>query len=93
MRLHIAHMLASRAPAFNAPGTPARARALPPPRPPESESRGSRPEQWRVLDEAHRKRNLAEYEGAMDVEEQLVAALLRVAWEVATRVENLMEAR
>ena len=29
----------------------------------------------------------------MDVEEQLVAALLRVAWEVATRVENLMEAR
>ena len=51
------------------------------------------PEQWRVLDETHRKRNLAEYEGAMDVEEQLVAALLRVAWEVATRVENLMEAR
>ena len=51
------------------------------------------PEQWRVLDEAHRKRNLAEYEGEMDVEEQLVAALLRVAWEVATRVENLMEAR
>ena len=51
------------------------------------------PEQWRVLDETHRKRNLAEYEGEMDVEEQLVAALLRVAWEVATRVENLMEAR
>ena len=51
------------------------------------------PEQWRVLDEAHRKRNLAEYEGEMDVEEQLVAALLRVAWEVATRMENLMEPR
>ena len=49
------------------------------------------PEQWRVLDEAHRKRNLAEYEGEMDVEKQLVAALLRVAREVATRVENLME--
>ena len=49
------------------------------------------PEQWRVLDEAHRKRNLAEYEGEMDVEEQLAAALLRVAREVATRVENLME--
>ena len=27
---------------------------------------------------AHRKRNLAEYEGEMDVDEQLVAALLRV---------------
>ena len=46
--------------------------------------------EWRVLDEAHRKRNLAEYEGEMDVEEQLVAALLRVAREVAARVENLM---
>ena len=51
------------------------------------------PEQWRVLDEAHRKRNLAEYEGEMDVEEQLVAALLRVAREVATRVEHLMDSR
>ena len=51
------------------------------------------PEQWRVLDEAHRRRNLAEYEGEMDVEEQLVAALLRVAREVATRVENLMDPR
>ena len=25
------------------------------------------PERWRVLDEAHRKRNLAEYEGELDV--------------------------
>ena len=49
--------------------------------------------EWRVLDEAHRKRNLAEYEGEMDVEEQLVAALLRVAREVATRVVNLLEPR
>ncbi|MCY4451594.1 MAG: hypothetical protein OXC01_06550 [Immundisolibacterales bacterium] len=49
------------------------------------------PEQWRVLDEARRKRNLAEYEGEVDVEEQLIAALLRVAREVAARVENLME--
>ena len=51
------------------------------------------PEQWRVLDEAHRKRNLAEYEGEMDVGEQLVAALLRVAREVVTRVENLLDPR
>ena len=48
------------------------------------------PEQWRVLDQAHRKRNLAEYEGEMDVDEQLVAAMLRVAREVAERVEQLM---
>ena len=46
-------------------------------------------EQWRVLDQAHRKRNLAEYEGAMDVDEHLVAALQRVAWEVAKRVHDL----
>lgn len=51
------------------------------------------PALWRVLDEAHRKRNLAEYEGEMEVEEQLVAALLRVAREVGTRVENLMGPR
>lgn len=42
--------------------------------------------QWRVLDQAHRKRNLAEYEGDMDVNEELFAALVRVAREVAKRV-------
>lgn len=47
-------------------------------------------EQWRVLDQAHRKRNLAEYEGDMDVDEQLVAALLRVTQDVAKRVTNLL---
>jgi len=47
-------------------------------------------EQWRVLDQAHRKRNLAEYEGEMDVDEQLVAALPRVAREVAKRVNDLV---
>ena len=50
-------------------------------------------EQWRVLDQAHRKRNLAEYEGEMDVDEQLVTALLRVAREVAKRVNDLMASR
>ena len=45
-------------------------------------------EQWRVLDQAHRKRNLAEYEGAMDVDEHLVSALQRIAWEVAKRVSD-----
>ena len=48
-------------------------------------------EQWRVLDQAHRKRNLAEYEGDVDVDQQLVAALLRVTLEVATRVKDLVE--
>ena len=46
-------------------------------------------EQWRVLDQAHRKRNVAEYEGDMDVDEQLVAALIRVTDEVAERLSRL----
>lgn len=47
------------------------------------------PEQWRVLDQAHRKRNLAEYEGVIDVDEQLIEALLRVSREVAKRINEL----
>jgi len=45
-------------------------------------------EQWRVLDQAHRKRNIAEYEGDIDVDEQLVAALIRVTSEVAERLSK-----
>ncbi len=47
--------------------------------------------QWRVLDEAHRKRNLAEYEGALDVGEELIAALLRAAREVERRLSDGMK--
>lgn len=46
-------------------------------------------EQWRVLDNAHRKRNLAEYEGDIEVDEAMLAALIRVALAVAGRVETL----
>lgn len=46
-------------------------------------------EQWRVLDTAHRKRNIVEYEGVAEVDEQLVAAMIRVAREVAVRVARL----
>jgi len=48
-------------------------------------------EQWRVIDQAHRKRNLAEYEGELDVDEQLVASLVRIAREIAKRVDGLLE--
>lgn len=44
-------------------------------------------ELWRVLDQAHRMRNLAEYEGHLDVEEELIAAILRTAQEVARRLQ------
>ena len=46
-------------------------------------------EKWRVLDQAHRKRNLAEYEGTIDVDESLVEALIRVTEDVASRVSAI----
>jgi hypothetical protein len=45
-------------------------------------------ELWRILDQAHRKRNLVEYEGEEDLDQQLVAALIRVSREIANRLEN-----
>lgn len=44
------------------------------------------PDQWRVLHKAHRKRNLAEYEGDIDVNDQLLDALIRVADLIATQL-------
>ena len=49
--------------------------------------------QWRVLDQAHRKRNLAEYEGHLEVDEGLVTATVRVARVVEVRVLKLLERR
>jgi hypothetical protein len=47
------------------------------------------PEQWRVLDKAHRLRNLAEYEGEADVEPEVVAAVIRVARKIAGELAAL----
>jgi hypothetical protein len=46
-------------------------------------------EQWRVLDQAHRKRNVAEYEGELDIDDALLGALLRVANDVQKLVTGL----
>ena len=46
-------------------------------------------EKWRVLDQAHRKRNVAEYEGAADADESLVEALIRATEQGATRVLDM----
>jgi hypothetical protein len=46
-------------------------------------------EQWRVLDRAHNKRNVAEYEGYLDIDTELLDALLRVAREVYRRACTL----
>ena len=45
-------------------------------------------EHWRVLDQAHRKRNLAEYEGDIDVDDQLLEALIRVAELMVSKLQN-----
>ena len=43
-------------------------------------------EKWRVLDQAHTRRNVAEYSGDTEVDNELLAALLRVASELEQRV-------
>jgi hypothetical protein len=47
------------------------------------------PEQWRVLDAAHRKRNSVEYEGLADIDEQTTAAVIRVTSEILVRLIEL----
>jgi len=42
-------------------------------------SLGMKPEVWRVLDKCHGIRNLVEYEGIFDVDEQLLKELMRAA--------------
>jgi hypothetical protein len=49
------------------------------------------PEFWRVLDGAHKDRNIAEYEGDIIVNAQLVAALIRVTDIIAERVQELLK--
>ena len=45
--------------------------------------------QWRVLDQAHNRRNRAEYEGDVDLEEPFVASVIRVVREIEKRVSAL----
>jgi hypothetical protein len=46
---------------------------------------------WRVLDTAHKKRNLAEYEGVLDVEESSIAELCALVAELIADVAKLVE--
>jgi hypothetical protein len=52
-------------------------------------SLGIKPAIWRVLDNCHRLRNLAEYEGFFDVDAQLLTDLLQAAQNVGQAVEQL----
>lgn len=47
------------------------------------------PAKWRVLDQAHRKRNLAEYEGEIEVDEALVTSLMEITEEIRRAVVAL----
>ena len=47
------------------------------------------PEQWRVLDQAHGKRNRAEYEGLVDIDSKLLEAVIRIGREIEKRVRAL----
>jgi hypothetical protein len=49
------------------------------------------PALWRVLDGAHSDRNIAEYEGDIILDVQLVAALIRVTDIIAERVQELLK--
>ena len=44
---------------------------------------------WRVLDKCHNARNLAEYEGHIDIDQQLLAELISIAEELQIAVQQL----
>ncbi len=54
-----------------------------------SHTLGVRPETVRILGECHRRRNLAEYEGAFEVDERFLKELLQVAKDLLQSVRKL----
>lgn len=50
---------------------------------------GLGPEVWRVLDKAHHQRNVAEYEGVLDVDDRLVTDLIAACEIVAGKLGNI----
>jgi hypothetical protein len=50
---------------------------------------GLGPEIWRVFSTAHNKRNLAEYEGHVDVEERLVTDLIEASKALLAKIESM----
>ena len=49
------------------------------------------PNRWRVLDAAHRQRNLAEYEGYLEVEESTIQELCTLVPSLIANVQALVE--
>jgi hypothetical protein len=50
---------------------------------------GLGPEVWRVLDKAHHQRNVAEYEGVLDVDDRLVTDLIAACEIVAGKLDSI----
>lgn len=50
---------------------------------------GAGPELWRVLAKCHDLRNLAEYEGSLEVDEQILSDLLTATQSLLNHVEKL----
>jgi hypothetical protein len=53
---------------------------------------GYQPQQWILFDQAHKKRNLAEYEGDLDVTQSFVEELIESASSLLTAAQALKEA-
>lgn len=53
------------------------------------ETLGLKPEQWRVMALCHERRNVAEYEGLLEIEEKLISDLIQVAEVVLQKVTAL----
>lgn len=52
----------------------------------------AKPEVWRVLTKCHQQRNIAEYEGHLEIDERLLSELIQAADWLLARVEALAEA-
>jgi hypothetical protein len=51
---------------------------------------GLGPEVWRILSKCHQRRNLAEYEGEFEIEEQLLRDLLKATKELLNTIKGLI---
>jgi hypothetical protein len=51
---------------------------------------GLGPEVWRVLAKCHERRNLAEYEGCLEIEEQLMNDLLSATLALSMKIDDLL---
>ncbi|HSN67707.1 MAG TPA: hypothetical protein VLV48_00585 [Thermoanaerobaculia bacterium] len=54
-----------------------------------SETLGLRAEEWRILSDAHDRRNRFEYDGNMDIERSVISAIIRIAREMDTRLTRI----